>query len=219
MACSGDRNLNLPSFEGANVLLISVDTCRIDYLEPYGGTKAKTPAFSSLAKDGHLFLDTVSPAPLTLPAHASLLTGLHPIHHGARDNFNGILNQSLTTIAELFQESGYTTASVIGAILLSRRSGFEQGFQDFFDEFTPEEFKAVQPTVERKAGRVTDLTIDWLEKYKANGATSPFFLFAHYYDPHMLYSPRRRLTKFMRTIPTPVRSPTSTGIWNGSSNI
>lgn len=174
---------------GKNVLLISIDTIRIDYLEPYGGGKAKTPNLQALADDGIVFIDAVSPAPLTVPSHASLFTGLHPVRHSVQDNFKSILGDDALTIAELFSEAGYETAGVIGAILLSKRNGFHQGFQHYDDEFQAFEFKAVQPSVERKAGIVSAKAIDWLDQFVRSQSQKPFFLFSHFYDPHMMYNP------------------------------
>lgn len=172
-----------------NVLVISIDTCRADHLGAYGGTQAKTPALDAFAREGALFTDAVSPVPMTLPAHASLMTGLHPVQTQVRDNFNAALSDGAVTLAELFQESSYRTGGIIGAILLSRRSGLSQGFDQYEDQFTQAEFSAIQPTVERKADRVAELARVWLDSYRAETEKKPFFLFLHFYDPHMLYQP------------------------------
>ncbi|NPU96532.1 MAG: sulfatase-like hydrolase/transferase [Candidatus Omnitrophica bacterium] len=187
-ACSGKEKTN-SVFTGKNVLLVSIDTCRADYVQPYGDDKAKTPVLAALAQDGIWFADAVTPVPLTMPAHATLLTGLHPIQHGVRDNFNYLLNDNALTLAELFAESGYATAGVIGSIVLSRRSGLGQGFAWFDDRFAREDYESFQPVVERKAARVVDSATGWLETWLEAGQAQPFFLFAHFFDPHMLYNP------------------------------
>ena len=186
VACSGKSSA---LFAGKNVLLISIDTCRADYLEPYGGTKIETPALNAVARGGFQFMDAVTPVPLTLPAHATLLTGLHPIRHGVRDNFNGVLSEAADTIAERFRDAGYATAGVVGAILLSRRTGLSQGFDYYNDEFKKEDFQAQQPTVERKGDRVLAAAEEWIDGWAASNPRKPFFLFLHFYDPHMLYQP------------------------------
>lgn len=175
-------------WQGKNVLLISLDTLRSDRLPPYGGT-VETPAISSLASEGIVFDDAVTLVPLTLPSHATILTGLHTIQHGVRDNFNGVLSEAATTLPELFQQSGYETAGVIGAILLSRRTGLSQGFDVYEDEFEPDAFREFQPVTERKASRVVDLGLSWLNLWKQRGSGKPFFLFVHLYDPHHFYNP------------------------------
>lgn len=187
--CSSEPQQISNNAIGKNVLLISMDTTRVDYLEPYGGGKAKTPNLQALANDGTVFVDAVTPAPLTVPAHASLFTGLHPVRHSVQDNFKSILGDDALTIAELFTEAGYETAGIIGAILLSKRNGFHQGFQHFDDKFQVFEFQEVQPTVERKANTVSAKAVDWLDQYKESLSQKPFFLFTHFYDPHMMYNP------------------------------
>jgi arylsulfatase A-like enzyme len=189
LGCSEQRKAGPPVFSGKNVLLISIDTCRADYLEPYGGKKIKTPHINALAQDGFLFTDAVTPVPLTLPAHTTLLTGLHPIQHNVRDNFSGVLGDSVVTLPELFREAGYATAGVIGSILISHRTGLGQGFDVYKDEFTREEFRALQPSVERKGESALALTRDWLDSYLQTENKKPFFLFVHFYDPHKLYQP------------------------------
>jgi arylsulfatase A-like enzyme/Tfp pilus assembly protein PilF len=187
--CGSESQNSSTNAIGKNVLLISMDTTRVDYLEPYGGGKANTPNLQALAHDGIVFVDAVTPAPLTVPAHASLFTGLHPVRHSVQDNFKSILGGDALTIAELFTEAGYETAGVIGAILLSKRNGFHQGFQHYDDEFQAFEFQAVQPTVERKAATVSAKTVDWLDQFVSSQSQKPFFLFTHFYDPHMMYNP------------------------------
>jgi predicted AlkP superfamily pyrophosphatase or phosphodiesterase len=73
-------------FRGASIILISIDTLRADHLPAYGYTAGSTPTLDALARDGIVFEDLYSHCPLTLPSHASLLTGLLPFRHGVRDN-------------------------------------------------------------------------------------------------------------------------------------
>jgi arylsulfatase A-like enzyme len=71
-----------------NVLLVTVDTLRADRLGCYGFGLAHTPAIDRLAEEGVRCTDAASSAPITLPAHASIMTGLYPPAHGVRDNGN-----------------------------------------------------------------------------------------------------------------------------------
>lgn len=188
-ACSNEATPVKSTFSQPNVVLISIDTCRTDYLEPYGGTIAKTPNLSAIAEDGLLFEDAVTPVPLTLPAHTSLLTGLHPIQHGVRDNYNNTLNEAAVTLAELFRENGYTTAAAVATLLLSRRSGLAQGFDDYDDVFSSGEMITYNPIVERKGDEVVASGRKWLKQHQQKESPSPFFLFLHFYDPHTVYNP------------------------------
>lgn len=176
-------------FLHTNVLLISIDTCRADHIQPYSDDKAQTPNLKAIAQDGIWFEDAVTPVPLTLPAHCSLLTGLYPIQHGVRNNYNFALSGEAITLPELFLESGYSTAGIISSILITRREGIGQGFDYFDDQFTPDEYKALQPLVERKAERVIASATTWLQSHLAEQKPKPFFLFLHFYDPHMIYQP------------------------------
>src|SRR5690349_5942086 len=69
-----------------NVLLITIDTLRADHVGAYGDTSARTPALDRLAAEGVRCADAIAAAPITLPSHASLLTGLYPPAHGLHDN-------------------------------------------------------------------------------------------------------------------------------------
>ena len=175
-------------WSGKNVILITLDTTRADVLPMYGGD-VETPALSALAEDGIVVDGMRSVVPLTLPSHTTILTGLHPIQHGVRDNFNGVLSDAATTLPELFRESGYETAGVIGAIVLSRRTGLGQGFDYYDDEFEADSFKPVHPMIERKGGAVVDSALAWLGEKQQRDPNAPFFLFVHLYDPHLFYQP------------------------------
>ncbi len=166
------------------MLLISIDTCRADYVEPCGGRRARTPALSAIARDGAAFPDAVTPVPLTVPAHASMFTGLHPVRTGVHDNTDVTLGESAVTIAERFHNAGYVTGGVIGAILLSRRAGFGQGFDAYDDQFPPQDFAEVH--AERTGLEVVDRATRLLDGPLA-AAGKPFFLFVHFYGPHPLH--------------------------------
>ena len=85
----------------ANVLLVTLDTTRADRLSAYGFQSASMPAIDRLAREGILFQRATTVAPLTLPAHCSLLTGLYPRHHGVRDNADPPLDPAHRTLAEI----------------------------------------------------------------------------------------------------------------------
>ncbi|MDP8243397.1 MAG: sulfatase-like hydrolase/transferase [Candidatus Hinthialibacter antarcticus] len=181
-------SVHASDWSGKNVILITIDTTRADALPMYGGD-VKTPALSALAADGIVIDGMRSLTPLTLPSHTTILTGLHPIQHGVRDNFNGVLSDAATTLPELFRESGYQTGGVIGAIVLSRRTGISQGFDFYSDEFSPDAIQSAQPMIERKGDEVADAALAWLKERRARDPQAPLFLFAHFYDPHSFYQP------------------------------
>ena len=167
-----------------NLILISVDTLRPDHLGCYGSPHVETPAIDALARDGILFEDAISSVPLTLPSHASLLSGLYPVSHGIRDNGYMALDPEYTTLAEVLKRNGYSTGAVIGAFVLDSRFGLDQGFDHYDDDLSmgaqPRQFTYT----EIRADVVTEKAIGWIEQ-----APEPFFTFIHYYDPHMTYDP------------------------------
>jgi choline-sulfatase len=187
-----------PRFRGANVVIISVDTLRPDHLQPYGASFA-TPAASRLAREGVLFERAVSQAPLTLPSHTSIFTGLYPPQHAVRDNGGFQVADDVTTLAERFKQAGYDTAGFVSAYVLHSRWGIAQGHDTYDDllEFAGIENRALLD-VERRAGTVVDAAIDWLRQPRRR-ATS-FYLWVHAFDPHWPYEPPE---DYRRRAPTP----------------
>lgn len=171
--------------EKTNVLLITLDTTRADHLGCYGHTEASTPTLDSLAAKGMLFEDAQSIAPLTLPSHATMLTGLFPREHGLRVNGKSKLGESIPTLATIFKERGYRTGAFVSAFVLDKRFGLNRGFDRYDDEVEVQQPGANVLEAERPADAVTARALDWL-----NGqANQPFFCWLHYYDPHEPYFP------------------------------
>ncbi len=95
--------LGARSAAGHNVLLITLDTTRADHLGCYGYGQARTPRLDGLARDGVRFARVYCPAPLTLPSHATIMTGLYPATHGVRNNGHD-LAPKWQTLAETLKE-------------------------------------------------------------------------------------------------------------------
>ena len=167
-----------------NLLLISADTLRPDHLGAYGDKGARTPNVDLLAREGVTFEDAMCSVPLTLPSHASMLTGLSPLAHGIRDNSNFRLADDLVTIAEVLRANSYSTGAAVGAFILDRRFGLNQGFTYYDDDLSRGRHPTEFGYPERTADRVTASALGWLKT-----AREPFFLFVHYYDPHAPYDP------------------------------
>jgi arylsulfatase A-like enzyme len=165
------------------VVLVTIDTLRADHVGCYGAARAHTPALDAVGAQGVRFEQAVSPAPLTLPAHASLMTALDPPAHGVRHNSVHRLAQSLPTLAESMREAGYATAAFVGAVVLHRRFGLDRGFGVYDDE-VGSRVSATVGYAERRADRVVDAALAWLES-----APERFFLWIHFYDPHAEYDP------------------------------
>jgi arylsulfatase A-like enzyme/Flp pilus assembly protein TadD len=165
------------------VLLLSIDTLRADHVGCYGASNAHTPNLDTIGAQGVRFEVALSPAPLTLPAHASLLTGLEPPAHGVRHNSIHRLEAGLPTLAERMRDAGYATAAFVGALVLDRRFGLDRGF-DLYDDRTSGRVSAGTGYAERTADEVVEAALGWLE-----AAPDRFFLWVHFYDPHMAYKP------------------------------
>ena len=170
--------------ETPNVILISIDTCRADHLGCYGHAGQPTPNVDAVAQDGVLFSNAFSPAPKTLPAHCSMLTGTYPPYHGVRDNANFRLGDSSITLAELLRERGYRTGAAVGTAVLDSRTGVGQGF-DTYDDRMMAGSPQTPGREERRGDQVSRVAEAWLE---AN-ASEPFFLFLNYFDAHDPYEP------------------------------
>lgn len=164
-----------------NVLLISIDTCRADHLSSYGFRRATTPHIDALAAEGVRFARAISPVPLTLPAHASLLTGTTPPFHGVRANATHRLAPPNLTLAEILASHGFRTGAVVSSFVLDSRFGLDQGFEQYDDSF--EAPSAADGIDQRRGDEVTRRASLWLAEH----GRSRFFLFLHYYDPHMPY--------------------------------
>lgn len=183
------------SASDANVLLITLDTTRADRLGCYGYQGADTPNLDALASNGIRFDDAVSAVPITLPSHATILTGVNPPKHGVRHNGQYHLKPDRATLAEILQRSGRDTAAFVSAFVLDARFGLDRGFTAYDDDVgvtaTPATTFA-KPIYERSAKAVTDRAIAWLTSRKQS---SPFFAWVHYFDPH---APRRPPPSFSK---------------------
>ena len=168
-----------------NLILITLDTTRRDRLSCYGYSERTTPNLDRIAKEGLLFEQAYTPVPVTLPAHATMLTGLYPFQHGARHNGSYVLADSLTTLAEMLKARGYDTGAVLGAYPVERRFGLSQGFDDYDDRFMSSSASGQEGTTQRAAPEVTRLSLKWITRH----AEHPFFLWVHYFDPHAPYRP------------------------------
>lgn len=166
--------------------MITLDTTRADHIGVYGaGGRSTTPHLDDLARRGTRYLTAISPSPLTLPSHASLLTGLTPPEHGLRDNGLAALPSSIPTLATTFEELGWETGAFVSSRVLDRRFGLSRGF-GVYDDQMPAEIVGEYGYAERDAEAVTNSALRWLQELSAERS---FFLWIHFYDPHSPYRP------------------------------
>ena len=172
-----------------NLLVVTLDTTRADRIGAYGSPHAAdTPVFDRIARDGVLFEEAMTSAPLTLPAHATMFTGQFPPAHGLRDNGGFYLAPEAITLAERLREHGFRTGAFVGAFVLDSKWGLDQGFEHYVDEFDLSRSRnrgMSLGSVQRRADEVVDLALPWLEKVQSER----FFAWLHFYDAHTPYSP------------------------------
>ncbi len=166
-----------------SVLLVTVDTLRADRIGAYGDGAAHTPAMDALARAGVLFESAFAPAPITLPSHATMLTGLLPPAHGVRGNGSFALGPGPRTLAEALKARGLRTAAFVGALPLARRFGLARGF-DHYDDALQRAPGLHFEFPERRADRVAAAARAWLAS-----ESGPVFVWVHLYDPHAPYDP------------------------------
>jgi arylsulfatase A-like enzyme/Flp pilus assembly protein TadD len=169
-----------------NVLLVSVDTLRADFVGCAGGRAVPTPSIDSLASPGVVFRRAFAHAPLTLPSHASMLSGTTPLRHGVHDNLGFRLPDGLPTLASRLKAAGYATAAFVGAFPLDSRFGLDRGFDLYDDLYGEKKTSADFYFVERRGEDVVRPAADWILGRKKG---ERWFAFLHLFDPHMPYAP------------------------------
>ena len=167
------------------VILISVDTLRSDHLPAYGYRAVATPHLDRLRARSVLFQRAFSNCPLTLPAHASMLTGLLPSEHGIRDNLGYRLPSGTDTTAALLRRAGYRTGAMVSAHVLRRETGLAHGFDRYDDDVRSIDGSDIVGRLQRDGGDTLTAATRWIE----STGDDPFFLFLHLYEPHSPYEP------------------------------
>jgi arylsulfatase A-like enzyme/tetratricopeptide (TPR) repeat protein len=190
--CSRDRSQTPQASRTAppNILLITLDTTRADRLGSYGYAGAATPNLDRLAAAGVRFERALSPVPLTLPAHASLMTARYPFTHGVRNNGHFVLPGDVPTLAAALATHGYETAAFVSSFVLDRQFGLNRGFahyDDGLDEVAAG--SATSTEAERRGDRTVDAVEAWLRNPSRQSSSRPLFLWVHLYDPHEPYLP------------------------------
>jgi len=181
-------------------VLISIESLRADHVGCYGYPKPTTPLIDRLAQEGVRFQNAVSPTSWTLPAHASLFTGLNSYTHGLVAN--GLrLGDGVVTLAEVLRNAGYQTAGFYGGPYLHPTYGIPQGFETYVscmtkvsDELSDDAVRAEASVATSPAHadvtgpRTLEKVTQWLDTIDDR----PLLLFVHLWDPHYDYIPPER---------------------------
>jgi len=186
-----------------NLLIISIDTTRADHLGAYGYEAAQTPTLDALAARGFLFRRHLTPVPITLPSHTTLMTGLYPPTHTVRDNVAFKVPQEAVTLAEVLRDEGYDTSAFVGSYPLAAEFGLDQGFDHYDDELERPGSRAAKGRFEiyfdeRSAGDVVDAVAAY---HQDRDPLRPFFAFVHFFDPHQPQIPPAPYDMTFRQLP------------------
>ena len=174
------------------IVLITLDTTRADHLGCAGWAFAHTPNLDALAKRGARFMRCDTAAPITLPSHATILTGLNPPRHGVRDNGTFTLPENVETVATRLRSAGYDTGAIVSSVVLARRYGLDRGFRLYDDDLGAVDANGSKEG-ERRADATTAAALAMAAQLRA-----PYFLWVHYFDPHEDYRPPARIVKSIR---------------------
>ncbi len=169
---------------GSNVLLVTIDTLRRDRLATYGHAPGLTPTLDRLAASGVRFAHAFSHVPLTLPAHASILTGRTPLQHGLHLNGSSRLAATVPTLATMLKAFGYRTGAFVGAFVLDARFGLNQGFDAYDDHYPQDRGDRSFGFAERRGAQVVEAAGNWI---LGDGTSSPWLAWVHLFDPHAPY--------------------------------
>jgi arylsulfatase A-like enzyme/Tfp pilus assembly protein PilF len=165
-----------------NILIVTIDTLRADALGSYGGGAA-TPNLDRLAARGARFDFAHAHAVVTLPSHASIMSGTYPYQHGVRDNTGYRFNAAQPTIASLLKAQGFATGAFIGGFPLDRRFGLNAGFDRYDDRLDPASATDAGER-ERRADAVVTSAVTWIGEQQGK-----WLAWVHVYDPHATYAP------------------------------
>ncbi|MDP6409818.1 MAG: sulfatase-like hydrolase/transferase [Planctomycetota bacterium] len=168
-----------------SALLVTLDTTRADALGCYGNPQATSPNLDALAGEALLFERARTTAPITLPAHASMLTGLYPPRHTLRVNNARSLPPSAVTLAERARAAGLETAAFLAAVVLDPAFGLDQGFE-CYDAPPRSPSRTASAYAERSAEEVVDAFLTW---HRRRERARPFLAWVHFFDPHRPYAP------------------------------
>jgi arylsulfatase A-like enzyme/Flp pilus assembly protein TadD len=181
------------SCAGCNVLLVTIDTLRVDRVGAFGSARHLTPTLDRFAAEGVRLTHAYASAPLTLPSHVSIMTAVSPPVHGVRNNSLFRLGGGLPTLASLLAASGYRTGAFVGAFVLDARFGLNRGFDVYDDKYGEKHDGEATDVAERRAADVIKPALAWISQSTAGAnpqsasRNPPWFAWVHLFDPHDPY--------------------------------
>jgi len=167
----------ITSYRKYNVILITIDTLRPDYLSCYNPEAQPTPNIDRIAQNGVMFRNAFTLIPITMPSHASILTSRQP-HELRLFNNGDRFQHNVPMLPELLERKGYKSAAFVSLGVLGRKFGLAQGFDVYEDNF-----ENINGRYYKVASEVNDVVLPWIEREKKKH----FFAWIHYSDPHEPY--------------------------------
>ena len=169
-----------------NVLLLVIDTARADRFSWDGSERPTTPRLAALAREGTVYMQAFSPAPWTVPAHASLFTGRYPSLH--RTDCGSLrLPDKEVTLAEVLRAAGYRTVGYTANPWLGSTYNFQQGFDTY-----GETWREVPQGSDDTGAAITNQKVERFLRWRQDhpeASRQPFFLFVNYFEAHLPYHP------------------------------
>ncbi|MGK2859209.1 MAG: sulfatase-like hydrolase/transferase [Thermoanaerobaculia bacterium] len=183
--CAKETPARTGSYEGAPVILISIDTLRADHLPSYGYTGVATPHLDALAKESVLFENAYTHVPLTLPAHVAILTGQLPPANGVRNNIGFRYDSTKhPPITASLKSAGYESGAAISAYVMRGATGLSSAF-DFYDDVIGTEAGVALGALQRPGSATMEIAKSWI----GQRTDRPFFFMLHLFEPHSPYAP------------------------------
>lgn len=183
-SCSERMSSDTAADTGGPIFIISVDTLRADHLPVYGATDLETPHLTALAADSIVFDHAYSQVPLTLPSHASMLTGRLPASIGIRNNLGYRFDPSIPSLPALLSDEGFETGAAVSAYVLRQETGLGSIF-DHYDDSMESAGGAIVGEIQRAGDETVSAALEWLRSRD----TTKVFFFLHLFDPHAPYDP------------------------------
>jgi choline-sulfatase len=184
LSCSQPAETPVAVRRNGPVIIVSIDTLRADRLPMFGYTGVETPHLDRFRADSILFRNAYTHAPLTLPAHTSLLTGLLPNEHKVRNNIGYVLSGGIPTLPRILKAKGYATGAAVSAYVLRGSSGLSRDFDEYEDRIAGSGSAAVGQ-LQRSGTATTAIATRWIGAH----AAQPFFYMLHLFEPHSPYEP------------------------------
>jgi arylsulfatase A-like enzyme len=170
-----------------NVVLVTIDTLRADYLGCYGHARPTSPNLDALAADAVLFEKVLCQSPETLPSHTSIMTGMHPRTHKVISHESKV-DGAITTMAEVLSKRGYTSGAIVSSHVLDAKYGLDQGFATYRAIHYAYKDRQRELMHQREQDPTTDEALAWLRDHRKTN----FFLWVHWFHPHRAYNPPPR---------------------------